>query len=137
MYHTSVHRIHILAILAAVLWFAGCAGTSKISYLSPQEAYDKGMVEYERGRYDRAAQYFQGVFDFGRTVAIAAEAQLMLARSYRGNKEYILAASEYTRFTELYRTDPREAVAYSEPVSYTHLRAHETALDLVCRLLVE
>ena len=24
-----------------------------------------------------------------------------------------------------------------EPVSYTHLRAHETALDLVCRLLLE
>ena len=27
---------------------------------------------------------------------------------------------------------------YSEtPVSYTHLRAHETVLDLVCRLLLE
>ena len=25
----------------------------------------------------------------------------------------------------------------SEPVSYTHLRAHETVLDLVCRLLPE
>ena len=25
----------------------------------------------------------------------------------------------------------------SEPVSYTHLRAHETVLDLVCRLLLE
>ena len=24
-----------------------------------------------------------------------------------------------------------------EPVSYTHLRAHETVLDLVCRLLLE
>ncbi|WDT36842.1 hypothetical protein PVA38_11560 [Streptococcus pneumoniae D39] len=23
------------------------------------------------------------------------------------------------------------------PVSYTHLRAHETVLDLVCRLLLE
>src|SRR5665811_2472667 len=25
----------------------------------------------------------------------------------------------------------------SRPVSYTHLRAHETVLDLVCRLLLE
>ena len=25
----------------------------------------------------------------------------------------------------------------AEPVSYTHLRAHETVLDLVCRLLLE
>src|SRR5664280_1285963 len=28
-------------------------------------------------------------------------------------------------------------VAYSPSVSYTHLRAHETVLDLVCRLLLE
>ena len=27
--------------------------------------------------------------------------------------------------------------ALSAPVSYTHLRAHETVLDLVCRLLLE
>ena len=27
--------------------------------------------------------------------------------------------------------------AYYETVSYTHLRAHETVLDLVCRLLLE
>ena len=26
---------------------------------------------------------------------------------------------------------------YTDPVSYTHLRAHETVLDLVCRLLLE
>ena len=26
---------------------------------------------------------------------------------------------------------------YHIPVSYTHLRAHETVLDLVCRLLLE
>ena len=26
---------------------------------------------------------------------------------------------------------------YQESVSYTHLRAHETVLDLVCRLLLE
>ena len=29
------------------------------------------------------------------------------------------------------------ARAIREPVSYTHLRAHETVLDLVCRLLLE
>ena len=29
------------------------------------------------------------------------------------------------------------AQAADAPVSYTHLRAHETVLDLVCRLLLE
>src|SRR5665811_966170 len=31
----------------------------------------------------------------------------------------------------------RQAPIEWEPVSYTHLRAHETVLDLVCRLLLE
>ena len=29
------------------------------------------------------------------------------------------------------------AATVGKPVSYTHLRAHETVLDLVCRLLLE
>ena len=32
---------------------------------------------------------------------------------------------------------PGPLAAWSGPVSYTHLRAHETVLDLVCRLLLE
>ena len=31
----------------------------------------------------------------------------------------------------------RTALIPTFPVSYTHLRAHETVLDLVCRLLLE
>ena len=33
--------------------------------------------------------------------------------------------------------DPETGVRRRGPVSYTHLRAHETVLDLVCRLLLE
>ena len=35
------------------------------------------------------------------------------------------------------RRAPRGVVPFVAPVSYTHLRAHETVLDLVCRLLLE
>src|SRR5678816_513173 len=36
------------------------------------------------------------------------------------------------------RTDPRlRECDYGDPVSYTHLRAHETPEHLVCRLLLE
>ena len=34
-------------------------------------------------------------------------------------------------------TANEEIVQNVDPVSYTHLRAHETVLDLVCRLLLE
>ena len=39
-------------------------------------------------------------------------------------------------FDEIQHVDPR-LLAVPEAVSYTHLRAHETVLDLVCRLLLE
>src|SRR5450759_5366127 len=34
-------------------------------------------------------------------------------------------------------SDPNDAEIFYLPVSYTHLRAHETRHDLVCRLLLE
>ena len=37
----------------------------------------------------------------------------------------------------LWHLQIREGPYYRDPVSYTHLRAHETVLDLVCRLLLE
>ena len=36
-----------------------------------------------------------------------------------------------------YKSDTIVVDRYHEAVSYTHLRAHETVLDLVCRLLLE
>ena len=41
-----------------------------------------------------------------------------------------LVERKSAKFTEKYAD-------YINPVSYTHLRAHETVLDLVCRLLLE
>ena len=38
---------------------------------------------------------------------------------------------------EVYDAIPFNAALMVETVSYTHLRAHETVLDLVCRLLLE
>ena len=38
---------------------------------------------------------------------------------------------------ELARTQTVAPVSTEMPVSYTHLRAHETVLDIVCRLLLE
>ena len=47
------------------------------------------------------------------------------------------AAARVVRVAEQH--DPRALVGPrgETPVSYTHLRAHETVLDLVCRLLLE
>lgn len=111
-----------LVLLASVLFLAACGGTGRVRYDSPQEAFDRGMELYERGKYQRAAEYFQGVFDYGRTSEVAADAQLYLARSYFHNEEYILAANEYTRFIGTFRTDPRtEEAEFERAQSYFNL----------------
>ena len=101
-------------ILVVVVMAAGCTGSGRLRYDTPKEAFDKGMERYNSGKYERAAEYFQGAFDFGRTHEWADDAQLYLARAYRANREYILAASEYSRFVEIYRSDPRAPLAEFE-----------------------
>ena len=48
----------------------------------------------------------------------------------------IMARAEVKRWT-IPGSEIRLSRIESGPVSYTHLRAHETVLDLVCRLLLE
>lgn len=111
----------IIALIAAVV-SAGCGSSGRLRYDSPQEAYERGMQHFESGRYSRAAEYFQGVFDYGRTSDVAPDAQLQLARSYYRNGEYILAANEYTRFISTYRNDPRsEQAEFERARSYYQL----------------
>lgn len=96
----------LLTLTLAVL-LSACAGSGRLRYDTPEEAFNKGLAEFEDGDFERATEYLQGVFDFGRTHQWAADAQLLLARAYRQNEEFLLAANEYTRFTQIYRSDPR------------------------------
>ena len=53
----------------------------------------------------------------------------------RAEEPVAAVEEEAARVPEIGRLDTE--IALVEPVSYTHLRAHETVLDLVCRLLLE
>ena len=123
-----IRTASLLALLAMV-FVAGCSGSDRLRYDSPQEAYGKGKVFYDRGKYDRAIPFFQGVFDFGRAHQWAADAQLLLARSYAANKEYILAANEFSRFVEIYRQDPRVPEAEFERAMTFYARSPRFQLD--------
>ena len=49
-----------------------------------------------------------------------------------------LRIGNFKAFAETQRIPVRPlTLIYGATVSYTHLRAHETVLDLVCRLLLE
>ncbi len=101
---------------------AGCSGSGRVTAETPEAAFDKGKELYDREKYDRAVEYFQLVFDFGRTNAWADDAQFYLAQSYFQSKQYLLSANEFTRFVELYRTDERvEEGEYLRAESYYRL----------------
>ena len=59
--------------------------------------------------------------------------------SARLAQEAFRVAADPTRFPEQLKAGlrPWQARKVYQAVSYTHLRAHETVLDLVCRLLLE
>ena len=122
-------RTFSLPILFIAVFVAGCAGGGRLRYDTPEEAFQKGMERYNAEKYQRAAQYFQGAFDFGRTHEWADDAQLFLARAYRANKDYILAASEYSRFVEIYRGDPRVPMAEFERAMTYADRSPDFQLD--------
>jgi len=106
--------VSVLIMLFFALLISACGSSSRVRYDTPQEAFEKGKENYDNEKFDKAILFFQGAFDFGRTHQWAADAELYLARAYRGNKEYLLAANEFARFTQIYRSDPRVADAEYE-----------------------
>ena len=47
------------------------------------------------------------------------------------------AVADQREFAELHAKYWPEGTVISTPVSYTHIRAHETVIDIVCRLMLE
>ena len=105
----------------AVLFVVGCGG-GPVTFGSAQQAYEQGVEQAERGRYALAIESFRAALDFGRTSALADDAQLALARAYAADGQYLLAGNEFTRFIEFYRTDERiEQAAFERIQAYAAL----------------
>lgn len=103
-----------LVIGAALVMLAGCSGSNRLRHNSAQDAYQEGEARFEAEDYDDAIRYFRAVFSYGRANEWADDAQLQLARAYRDNEQYRLAATEYGRFLQLYRNDERVPIAEFE-----------------------
>ena len=131
MFHRFALRRLVLAALASAspiaplvavsALSAGC-GSGTVAPNSAQEAYDRGVAAFEREKYTRAIEHFRTALDFGRTSPLAADAQLYLARAYAEDGQHLLAGSEFTRFVEFYRTDPRvPEAAYERILAYAEM----------------
>jgi outer membrane protein assembly factor BamD len=114
-------RLLVLALSVVAFGLSGCSGSGSVAGTA-QEAYDRGVEAFDAGKHIRAIEHFRTALDFGRTSELADDAQLYLARSYAGSRQYLLAGNEFTRFIEFYRTDPRvEQAAYERIQAYAEL----------------
>ena len=64
-------------------------------------------------------------------------ALLILANGLFAMSEIAVVSARKTRLQQQAEEGDRRARVALDPVSYTHLRAHETPEHLVCRLLLE
>src|SRR5665811_2487290 len=102
-----------------------------MSVLRNLEARLEGLVE---GVFNRAFSSEVQPVELARKLAKEMDAQKTASVSR------VYVPNHYTVFLSTTDRDKLEGYERSleqEPVSYTHLRAHETVLDLVCRLLLE
>ncbi|MDR9387780.1 MAG: outer membrane protein assembly factor BamD [Balneolaceae bacterium] len=91
---------------------SGCRNTSFIQPGDTLEvAFEKALALYEDEKWDEAAGAFSSVLTLGRGSNVAQEAQFYLAEANFKNKRYLVAASEYERFTLLYPDSPKREMA--------------------------
>lgn len=111
-----------LLLLGLAVLAAGCTGSQRVMSSNPEDAYQQAKRQYDDGNYTRAIEYFQSVFNYGRTSEWAGDAQFYLAESYLQTEQYLLAADEYTRFLNLYRQDKRaQEAAFKRALAYYRL----------------
>src|SRR5450756_2492221 len=129
-----------LTLVAAGELMGVCYRQSKRIWRRYQDAGAAGLVHRLRGqpsprrkppalRAQVLARYDEERYaDFGPTLMAEHLAKEKLVVDHETLRRWLLAAGKRTL---------RRRKQVHRPVSYTHLRAHETRHDLVCRLLLE
>ncbi len=120
----------LVSVLGLALFFGliGCSGSQRVTHDSPKQAYEKGMKHYEQENYDKALRYFRGVLSYGRGNEWGPDAQFKLAMTQRKKGKYLVAANEFKRFAQLYRTDPMIARAEYQRARAYYSRSPEYQL---------
>ncbi len=110
----------IIAFSVLLITLMSCGSSHTIQRGDSAEvAFEKAMSLYDAERYSRAAEAFEVVLSISRGTALAADAQFYLAQSHFNNNSFLLAASEFQRFSRTYTNDERRIEAeFMEAYSY-------------------
>jgi len=113
----------ITLLLLFVVILASCRSQELIRPGDSLEvAYDKAYSLYEEERWRDAASAFEVVISIGRGTDFGQNAQYYLAESHYNNRQYLIAASEYERYSATYPNSQRRQEAdYKAALSYYNL----------------
>lgn len=117
----------LLGTLVGLL--VGCSGSEQLTYTGPEEAYKKGMTQFEEGDYQQSIRLFRAVFEYGRGNEWAPKARFQLALAQRELGKHLVAANEFKRFTQLYRNNELLPRAEFERANSYYLRSPMYRLD--------
>ena len=110
-------------ILGVCLLLAACRSQQLIRPGDTLEvAYQKAFSLYEEERWRDAVSAFETVIRIGRGTEIGQDAQYYLAESHYNNRHYLMAASEYERYSATFPdSERREEVDYKTALCYYRL----------------
>ncbi len=99
-----------LSIPAALLFlgafFSGCASAPPFQGMSGDEIFDQGAREFDAGDWDKAIRAFERFLQDDPTSDRLVQGRIYLARAYFNRKDYITAASEFSRVLDRHPGDP-------------------------------
>lgn len=89
---------------------------------SLEVAYEKAKNQFDNENYSEAARAFETVISIGRGTDIGQDAQFYLAESYFNSGRYLIAASEYARYSQFHPNSQRRQEAdFKQGMSYYHM----------------
>ncbi len=132
------HPLHLVFIIALLALLAGCSASGKFFEdtapkdmdlsMAPQILAQKGMEEYNRGKYFVALEYFNTILDNHRFTPEALLAELKVADCHYYMEKYTEAYVYYEKFEEMHPTN--EAIPY---VMYQKAMCYYKRIDTIDR----
>jgi len=93
---TTLPRSLIVPLLCAAV-LSGCGSEIKLAQMGARDLFDLGMQRYQKNKFLGAIEAFQAaIFNFPGESHVDT-AQYYLALSYFGNRDYVLAQTEFNR----------------------------------------
>jgi len=100
-----------IALLLLTVGLGACASSPWYTGLDAEGIYAEAAARVARGDWADAVDAFERFLAMYPSDARAADARLLLARSFGERREHLSASAEYQRFLERHPTDPRAADA--------------------------